>query len=1202
MQRKVKTIALQLGICALFLAVLLMPLAGQVLATDRYWIGGNEEHGYQMWYLENNWNTQPDGSGGSGVPNTGDIVYITNANSEAALNVTTPSLEEIQIDNDSTLTWVGYGHLTAYKTLVGITGVGTINMGWGSHTVNQDLILGNEEGAHGIYNLEGGSLDVTGIWFYEGTKVGNRGTGEFNQYGGTHTVNGNLSLGYDTSGYGYYYLGVGDGLLEVKSYDDYTGYSVVGYDGRGYFVQDGGQHIARGLMVGGGPYATSTTSEGRYELWGGSIDVEVENIGINGKGYFTQHGGKNTISDWLTIGTYTGNEGYYTLNLGELKATNGITVGDSGFGVFDQWGGSVETNNLYIGRGYSSYPDLGGEGIYNLIGGTLNVNSAEIIGGWGEGVGTFNQTGGTHTVKVGTGENDYFIIGNWWGTKGTYNLSGSTSVLSVIGNEYVGCAGEGTFNQEGGQHTITGDLIIGEILVPGVKGEYNLSNGTLTANGNTFVGWYGTGVFNQSGGAHTTNGLVLGQFEDSSGTYNLSGDGYLSISGDIYLGVDGTGLFTQYDNSSVAANNLFIGSSTGSGTYELYGGKLTLAGVTNVGYASTGTFIQDGGTHTVAGDFGAGVGSTGNGYYELNGGMLSVGGAERIGVDGTGSFKQTGGTHKIGIDLVLANNTGSTGNYNLQGGELKVGFDLAGNPTDGYTFVGMNGLGTFNQYGGTHTISGGLTLGQENGSEGFYFLNTGTSGEPNNGSLSVGDHEHIGLAGKGTFTQGAGTHTIGGDLVLGNDKTGEGTFNLSGGTVSVASSVYVGWDGLGLFNQSGGDVTTRELFLGSGTSGNGTYIMGGTSSLVIGDSGSMNGWFDVASTGKASFQQDSGSVTVNGAMFVGSGSGGVGIYELKGGALEVKGDEVKIGGEGTGTIIQTGGEFKFAGAMYLGDQPTGKGTYYMQGGKLSSGGLALGEWGGRGEFYQSAGEVTVNSLQLARQAGSNGYYELSGSGVLNTGDVDVGVNGNGHFAQSGGTHTATGTITIGSITGIGAYEFLSGSLSANNIMVNNGSLFKGIGTINGYDGPVNFVNKGTVAPGTSPGTLTINGNYIQDALGILEIELGGLGNHDILNITGIADLAGTLKLLLYGDYTASEVKVGDFFDVLFASAITGEFTVNGSATGWNWNIAYLDFDTSVIGPDTVRLTAQAPVPIPPTVWLLGAGLIGLFGIKRKFKR
>jgi len=54
----------------------------------------------------------------------------------------------------------------------------------------------------------------------------------------------------------------------------------------------------------------------------------------------------------------------------------------------------------------------------------------------------------------------------------------------------------------------------------------------------------------------------------------------------------------------------------------------------------------------------------------------------------------------------------------------------------------------------------------------------------------------------------------------------------------------------------------------------------------------------------------------------------------------------------------------------------------------------------------------------------------------------------------------------------------------------------------------------------------------------------------------------------------------------------------GAPRGWTWDVAYLDTD-SINGFDTVRLTA-APVPVPPSVWLLGSGLVGLFGIRRRF--
>ena len=52
----------------------------------------------------------------------------------------------------------------------------------------------------------------------------------------------------------------------------------------------------------------------------------------------------------------------------------------------------------------------------------------------------------------------------------------------------------------------------------------------------------------------------------------------------------------------------------------------------------------------------------------------------------------------------------------------------------------------------------------------------------------------------------------------------------------------------------------------------------------------------------------------------------------------------------------------------------------------------------------------------------------------------------------------------------------------------------------------NVFNGGTVSPGASIGTLTINGNYTQNANGTLRIEVAGTspGQFDVLAVNGHA--------------------------------------------------------------------------------------------------
>ena len=93
--------------------------------------------------------------------------------------------------------------------------------------------------------------------------------------------------------------------------------------------------------------------------------------------------------------------------------------------------------------------------------------------------------------------------------------------------------------------------------------------------------------------------------------------------------------------------------------------------------------------------------------------------------------------------------------------------------------------------------------------------------------------------------------------------------------------------------------------------------------------------------------------------------------------------------------------------------------------------------------------------------------------------------------------------------------------------VDAGATLGGNGTINLYDynpdtqeyvlGKSKFVNSGTVAPGNSIGTLTINGDYVQGLTGNLLIEFDKSGN-DKLVVNGQASLNGSLTLKPLPDY------------------------------------------------------------------------------------
>jgi hypothetical protein len=112
----------------------------------------------------------------------------------------------------------------------------------------------------------------------------------------------------------------------------------------------------------------------------------------------------------------------------------------------------------------------------------------------------------------------------------------------------------------------------------------------------------------------------------------------------------------------------------------------------------------------------------------------------------------------------------------------------------------------------------------------------------------------------------------------------------------------------------------------------------------------------------------------------------------------------------------------------------------------------------------------------------------------------------------------------------------------------------GTGSITG-----NLESEGTVSPGTSPGTITVEGNYTQAETGVLEIELGGTvpdTGYDQLAVTGLATLGGTLKVSLVAPFAPA---LGQTFDILTYGSRSGEFVtldLPALGAGLAWQTTY----------------------------------------------
>jgi hypothetical protein len=1034
-------------------------------------------------------------------------------------------------------------------------GNGTFTQISGNNFVNgtnyfQGLFLGHTALGSGTYSLSGGTLTVMGSEY-----VGYFGTGVFNQSGGTHIINDvadiyGLSIGYSNGASGSYTLT--DGSLAVAQYE------VIGrFPGStGNFTQSGGSHTAYHLELGSGIGAT-----GNYNLSGGSLTVAtIENVGVQGIGTFTQTGGTNSAAmavhlGWTAAGPVAGAASTYNLSGGTLNAgsasstftpsglvvgwdaagsfnqTNGAVnvfskpgtatthqddglliayaqgssgtynlsgaaaslfvnsdefVGENGNGAFNQSGGAHSvTSNLYVGYASNS------AGSYTLSAGTLSVGQFEFIGS--QGIGTFIQTGGVNNVSTDGG----LIIASLPGSSGTYSLSGD-GTLNVQGHEYVGYAGAGVFNQSGGLHTVGTN---GLLAVGGGPGTYNLSGGILQTSNVSVSGDSGSAVFNQSGGTHSTFQVNLGAWnaatnQADTGTYNLSGGSLTSTYTSVAIW-QGAASFTQTGGSH-QVTTLTIGN-LGIGTYNLSGdsSSLVVTGSELLGGnpEASGTLNQSGGSHTVNSNLYVGYATNSAGAVTLSGGTLSVGQHEIVGYYGAGAFTQAAGSHSVGANLYIGDIYSGSGTFNLAGGTLAVG---------AYEYVAYSGTGTLNQTGGVHTAANFVDLALSPGVRGTYNFSGGSLTTP---SLYVGDQ------GRGVFSQSAGatltvTGTNGSDgLFVGFKPGSSGTYSLSGGSLLAVAREYIGYQGNGLFTQTGGN---------NSISSNGTLILGfygntlGTYSLSGDGTLNVQGYEYVGYGGSGVFNQSGGLHTVGtNTLTVGGGSG---TYNLSGGVLQTS--NVTVGGGTGGAVFNQSGGTHSASGVYLGgwsaaSNQADTGTYNLSGGSLTATYVTVANWPGAASFTQTGGSHQVASLTIGSLG--IGTYNLSGdsSSLVVTSIETVGSadGASGTLNQTGGSHTVNGGLYLG-----------YGSASAGAVTLSAGTLFVGAPEYVGLAGAGSFWQSGgthiaaTLYVGDFPGS---TGRYAMTngTLTVLaDAYVGYLGAGSFLQSGGTHSVGGNLYI------------------------------------------------------------------------------------------
>ena len=231
----------------------------------------------------------------------------------------------------------------------------------------------------------------------------------------------------------------------------------------------------------------------------------------------------------------------------------------------------------------------------------------------------------------------------------------------------------------------------------------------------------------------------------------------------------------------------------------------------------------------------------------------------------------------------------------------------------------------------------------------------------------------------------------------------------------------------------------------------------------------------------------------------------------------------------------------------------------------------------------------------ADSLGLGGGGVLRNEGVMDFGS-DAGVLWNGFQGQASFVNAGLivktagdGTTALNSpvyaFSNPGTIQVQSGAIALPANFVNTGTLMG-----NGRFIAPGLINQGVIAPGNSPGLLTLDGSLTLGATGALAIELENLQSFDQLLATGPVALGGTLALSCFG---TCSFAVGDSFTFIdSATSVSGDFaslTLSGFATG-AFDVVY---DMPSASVRLVVTQAVSAVPEPATVALWLAGLAGM---------
>ena len=1103
--------------------------------------------------------------------------------------------------------YFGIGQTTGGSFQVGYNGIGVLDITpTGTTRAGTYISIGGNNFGHGTINVAGLLIAPNSSGhLYLGrnptTSVTNNSTGILNIFStGTAIFGGNLiaaaiETGTLTTAAGVFSTGTATvaGLLSV------TGNLILGQRGDAYLnIQPGGTVIVGGITTIG---ATATTGTGVLLLNGGILEPRqlvrgpgVSTILYNGGTIRASSSTDTLFVNFTTIDIGAGALGIDTQNF-TVTATNALAgtaaaiFNKTGAGVLvlnaDNSGYAGATNVLAgsldfgpgvslggtvtAGSGGSVRPSTAGAAVNNLVindGGTLDLRLAPLTAAsvtfdndarWRYSMTSAHALESLGPLTIGGAGNFIIALGDYSiadilgsHTVGSYaTISGGANLASwAVTGPGLELVASLNASATPGPGVVTLNVTAGDMVIlhwQGGVGTWDSTATTWLRDGvPPLVDWFpgAYGVFDTGAGTVDVVGAqeVTG-LEFSANGYTLAGTGTLTSDETLSINTYTTSA-TATINTTITAGNL---SKTSAGTLIL-GGTATFTGsaiVHNgaIEIASTGVLTAASGH--VATSEGSSARLDVAGRFETNGNFY-------VGDGGDGTvYVGSSGSVRVGATSYIGCQQGSTSVVTIDGGV----WDNIGNFAVGYV-TGAIGSVTIENGGTLHTRgASGAYIGNQAGAQGGMIVKNG-------GYWNAPTTVYLGGAGTGLLTIGSGgTARFGTVSYIGASDTAFGSLTIEdGGYLSTGGRIYIsdaGGTGVLNIDTNGYLRGSTGIMVGYGGYGElnlatgGTLILDGQTLYIGGDAGVNTSAHGVANI-NGFFQSASGT------YYFPVGYSGTGVLNIG----------------PTGTV--------FAANLEVGREATATGTAIISGYYLCSvGNTGIGT-SGKGTLVIEQDGVYIsdtpnNYVIFGYNAGANGTGIIRGlldsgtRGSLTDGCLIVGQSTTGDLTiESTGTVIASGTggaslaMSVGrTATGVGTVN-VAGLLS----LKNGGALIGDLGRA-----------MLTIAP---TGTMLVSGQYKQNSISTLAIDVNQSRTTPYLDVSGTATLNGILSVTgitipSAGSYTkASDVPTSTYDTTLLMRAgagFNGHFTLIYNPDAAASLPSYIGLSSSIVNNTDYRI-------------------------------